>query len=58
MVKIDIDMPKSCEDCPLIYDMIQCCVTRSNLYGDAYGVARMPDCPLMEIEENQSESGA
>lgn len=47
-VKIDMDMPKMCEDC-LIYDlnMGRCCVTKSFVQNAA---TKLNNCPLKECK--------
>ena len=53
-VKIDMDMPKMCEDCP-IYDlnMGRCCVTKSFVQNAA---TKLNNCPLKECKQIQEDN--
>lgn len=50
----DFELPKSCYDCPLDYDLQNCSLSIS-AYGDDYDFCneRSPRCPLVEIEEQK-----
>lgn len=52
-----IAMPKSCYDCPMCYDTIQCTVKDINFWGEELPMdfcnERHPDCPLVEIPEEE-----
>ena len=52
----NIDMPKSCSDCPLEYDCFVCRLTDTdfcdNEYEEDWCETRMPDCPLIEIPDD------
>ncbi|MBO7423600.1 MAG: hypothetical protein J6T99_09495 [Oscillospiraceae bacterium] len=54
----NVDMPKTCRDCPLIYDAYMCNAIPANFYtsdllqiGFDSSEERLPDCPLEEIIE-------
>lgn len=61
MVKIDIPMPKSCEDCPIYYDGYCCPLPHAPLPDEYARVwnhngkdseERMPTCPLIEVKDD------
>lgn len=47
MLLIDMEMPKCCADCPLMYDYLECAVTKNPLKS-TMGNERLADCPLSE----------
>ncbi len=64
MIKVDIKMPKNCDECPLSYcdDWGKCCIfdyVFKDKNGDYiqiipdYYNSRHPDCPLVEIKEEK-----
>lgn len=46
MIKIDMEMPESCDYCPLCVEDICCIENKLMEWG-----GRLPDCPLVEVEE-------
>lgn len=52
MIGLNIDMPSTCDDCPLEYDGFSCSASDIYLYDDDFDPSkqRHPDCPLVEIE--------
>ena len=50
MVTIKMEMPKSCSECPLMYDYLNCSVTSTPIDMDSYDEKRLADCPLQEID--------
>ena len=59
MLLIDMDMPKCCSDCPLMYDYLECSVTKKRLKSTMEN-ERLADCPLSEsigvsVEVTQTE---
>ena len=52
----DINLPSSCSDCPLNYDMMSCIITGTRWWSDRIMLMgfdcdneRLYDCPLIEI---------
>lgn len=43
----NLQVPKTCFDCPLCYDYL-CCIVDEDLKAHAYD--RHPNCPLIEID--------
>jgi hypothetical protein len=63
MVKIDIPMPKTCKDCPIIvrivnimpYDIYWCPLPHENpgMWSfERSSKERMPTCPLIEVKDD------
>ena len=50
-VKIDIEMPKACQDCPCEYDYIICQLASRRLEAATFTDKRPDWCPLSEIPE-------
>ena len=51
MVKIDIEMPKSCGNCPFLFYAKNCALTIKQV-----DTKRKPDwCPLIEINEDEEQ---
>lgn len=54
-IKIEMDMPKCCKDCPFLYDGGSC-IINSNISDDALEVilremtTRPSECPLHEVD--------
>lgn len=50
MIVIDMDMPKSCSECPLSYDYISCIATGSRFWSKDcttnIETDVLPDCPI------------
>lgn len=60
MLLIDMEMPKCCSDCPLMYDYLECSLTKSPLNLCAMENERLADCPLSDsigasVEVTQTE---
>lgn len=63
MIGIDIEMPKSCSECPISSAeedwggdwFFYCRPTQKALYGDKYHYKRYRKCPLKEVKEKQNE---
>ena len=57
MIFIDMEMPKTCDDCPMFDysgDYPTCGVTQSSRgYNFEFKKKRMSECPLHEIGEEQ-----
>ena len=51
MVTLDIEMPKSCHECPVCKDQIHHCPILNKWCK--YADIRMPDCPLTEIKDKK-----
>lgn len=46
-VMIDMEMPKCCSDCPILYDDMLCPITGTNIADwNEIDKQRLPDCPL------------
>ena len=52
----DINIPSSCSDCPLNYDMMSCIITGTRWWSDRIMLMdfdcineRLYDCPLIEV---------
>ena len=54
MIKIDMDMPKSCSNCDLLYDCMSCIVTGSKVDFDNYDTTRLSDCPLEDMDDEKT----
>lgn len=60
MVKIDIPMPKTCKDCPIVisathYDIYWCPLPHENPRMwpfERSSKERMPTCPLIEVKDD------
>ena len=52
MIQIDLEMPKCCEDCRLVYDNCWCMITGSRMDWEKSETERLPDCPLREIAKS------
>ena len=56
MIQIDMEIPKSCADCPLFgseddnYYWRWCKITDSVIRKTTCGKRRLDDCPLKEVE--------
>ena len=51
MVKIDIEMPKKCIDCPFVFYAKNCALTIRQVE-----LSKKPDwCPLIEINEDEEQ---
>lgn len=49
MVKIDMEMPENCYDCPICYDLIYCPIAEKSLMGvPTCDEVRPSFCPLRE----------
>ena len=49
MVKIDIEMPKNCGDCPFVFYAKNCALTIKQVE-----LSKKPSwCPLIEIDKNE-----
>lgn len=50
-----MEMPKTCSDCPLCYDFIECLLTGTRCVGNKFHQdfceTRFKDCPLVEIKK-------
>ena len=46
-----IDMPKSCEDCPLCYDEINCALKGWVVFNDSGQIDRNKKCPLIPVDD-------
>ena len=59
MIKIDIDMPKNCEHCPLCNHYYHQCIL-SYEYMSQFGkvdpdfINRPENCPLIEVKEDEA----
>ena len=53
MIKIDMDMPKSCETCKF-YDRFGCYISGHCFIDADKDQPRMIDCPLIECENEKS----
>ena len=58
----DMNIPKSCSDCPLNYNEMSCAVTGTRWWSDTmvlldfdYTKERLHDCPLSEVPSAQPE---
>ena len=58
----NMDIPKSCSDCPLNYDEMSCVVTGTRWWSDTmvllnfdYTKERLYDCPISEAPSAQPE---
>lgn len=53
MILIDLDMPKSCMDCPMNYDYVYCSLNEkiNNVFN--YDESRHEECPLMDEERDK-----
>lgn len=55
-LKVDIDMPKSCGECPFNYESIGCMAITGDDWEfkytdeDVYEEKRLPNCPLEEVK--------
>ena len=52
MIQIDMEMPKSCADCPLLYDQMSCSATGVGIDWNNYDKERLSNCPLKEVKES------
>ncbi len=52
MIQIDMEIPKSCMTCPMLYDQMCCSITESKVDWSEYEKFRMSDCPLKEVKDN------
>lgn len=57
-----MEMPKSCSDCPLNYDMMLCCITGTRWWSDTIVLMnfdcdkqRLYDCPLVEVKDEDDD---
>lgn len=50
MIKIDMEMPESCDECPLRIDYENICA-KTKKYIALYWYNRHPDCQLIEVKE-------
>jgi hypothetical protein len=51
MVKIDMEMPKKCIDCPFVFYAKNCALTIRQVE-----LSKKPDwCPLIEINEDEEQ---
>ena len=50
MIEIDLDMPKCCDDCKLVYDSCKCMITGSRIDWEKSEIERLSDCPLKESQ--------
>lgn len=46
-----MDMPKSCNDCALLYDCFACMLLGKDIDWGTSDKERLPDCPLVEVKE-------
>lgn len=48
MIVLDIDMPKSCSECPLLSEEVWCVVTGTSVWQNHidHNKERLPDCPI------------
>ena len=53
----DMEMPKSCADCSIFYDMICCPITETQADWTNMNAERLHNCPLEPVndKENQNE---
>ena len=51
MILVDIEMPKSCRDCPIVHDEIYCSITHKSVLDQSidFMKERLPDCPLKQF---------
>jgi hypothetical protein len=54
----DMEMPKSCKDCPMVYsdiptDCYWCNLGANECKSFDDGTIKLPDCPLIEIEQSE-----
>lgn len=52
----DMEMPTSCYDCPLCYDMMECRASTIRFYNMKeqafdFCIERHPDCPLASVDD-------
>jgi hypothetical protein len=47
----NMEMPKSCDECELLYDFVYCIVTKQKML-DADFEKRNPSCPLIPVPEH------
>lgn len=59
-----MEMPKSCDDCPLNYDQMACAVTGTRWWSDRMMLMdfdsdkeRLYDCPLIEVKKPHGRLG-
>lgn len=49
----DMEMPKSCTDCVMCYDLMLCPITDTKVDWEKMDTERLPNCPLKESHEIQ-----
>ena len=50
MLLVDMEMPKSCSDCPICYDFICCPIIPEHMDFERMNIERLPNCPLKELD--------
>ena len=53
MIIIDIEMPKTCMECPILYDMMCCGITGSPIWRPNMTGDKLNNCPLHEIKSGE-----
>lgn len=50
MILLDMDMPKSCRECPIVHDEIYCSITHKSVLDQRidFMKERLPDCPIID----------
>lgn len=52
MVQIDMEMPRSCYDCPCCYDLIYCNLSQCGVDQETAHEKRPDWCPLKEVKDD------
>lgn len=55
MIQIDMQMPKSCDECFCNYDMLCCMVSGERFDWDSFAERRMEKCPLIDAGDVTSK---
>ena len=55
MIQIEMDMPMSCSECPLMYDYLYCPVTSTRVDLASFDSERLANCPLHVVNENEGD---
>lgn len=50
MILLDIEMPETCSECPLLSEEIWCTITGTSVWQNHidYNKERLPDCPILQ----------
>lgn len=50
MILVDIEMPKSCRECPIVHDEIYCSITHKSVLDQSidFMKERLPNCPIID----------